>query len=85
MSLSTLEWAQQVGNESHDNFFGPFGDVLLEFSSVKWLLNEDYSFYSNLVGTLLLQNFALDNSYFMNFFVGQTTVEIEGIQKIGIK
>ena len=57
------------------------GDVLLEFSSVKWVLNEDYSFYSNLVGTILLQNFVLDNSYFINFFVEQTTVEIEGIQK----
>ena len=56
------------------------GDVLLEFSSVKWVLNEDYSFYSNLVDTLLLQNFALVNSYFINFFVGQTTVEIEGIR-----
>ena len=57
------------------------GDVLLEFSSVKWVLNEDHSLYSNLLGTLLLQNFVLDNSYFINFFVGQTTVEIEGIQK----
>ena len=56
------------------------GDVLLEFSSVKWVLNEDYSFYSNLMGTLLLQNFALVNSYFINFFVGPTTVEIEGIR-----
>ena len=56
------------------------GDVLLEFSSVKWVLKEDYSFYSNFVGTLLLQNFALVNSYFINFFVGQTTVEIEGIR-----
>ena len=57
------------------------GDVLLEFSTVKWVLNEDHSFYSNLVGTLLSQNFVLDNSYFIHFFVGQTTVEIEGIQK----
>ena len=56
------------------------GDVLLEFSTVKWVLNEDYSFYSNLVDTLLLQNFALVNSYFINFFIGQTTVEIEGIR-----
>ena len=67
------------------NFFCKFthckkGDVLLEFSSVKWVLNEDYSFYSNLVGTLLLQNFALVNSYFIEFFVGRTTVEIEGIR-----
>ena len=61
------------------------GDVLLEFSSVKWVLNEDHTLYCNLLGTLLLQNFVLDNSYFINFFVGQTTVEIEGIQKIGIK
>ena len=30
------------------------GDVLLEFSSVKWVLNEDHSLYSNLLGTLLL-------------------------------
>ena len=44
------------------------GDVLLEFSSVKWVLNEEYSFYSNLVGTLLSQNFVLDNSYFIHFF-----------------
>ena len=44
------------------------GDVLLEFSSVKWVLNEDNSFYSNLVGTLLSQNFVLDNSYFIHFF-----------------
>ena len=44
------------------------GDVLLEFSTVKWVLNEDYSFYSNLVGTLLSQNFVLDNSYFIHFF-----------------
>ena len=44
------------------------GDVLLEFSSVKWVLNEDHSFYSNLVGTLLSQNFVLDNSYLIHFF-----------------
>ena len=44
------------------------GDVLLEFSTVKWVLNEDHSFYSNLVGTLLSQNFVLDNSYFIHFF-----------------
>ena len=44
------------------------GDVLLEFSSVKWVLNEDHTLYSNLLGTLLLQNFVLDNSYFINFF-----------------
>ena len=56
------------------------GDVLLEFSSVKWVLNEDYLFNSNFVGTLLLQNFALVNSYFIHFFVGRTTVEIEGIR-----
>ena len=56
------------------------GDVLLEFSSVKWVLNEDHSLNSNLLGTLLLQNFVLDNSYFIDFFVGQTTVEIEGIR-----
>ena len=57
------------------------GDVLLEFSSVKWVLNKDHSLHSNLLGTLLLQNFVLDNSYFINFFVGLTIVEIEGIQK----
>ena len=48
--------------------FNNKGDVLLEFSSVKWVLNEDFSFYSNFVGTLLLQNFALVNSYFIHFF-----------------
>ena len=57
------------------------GDVLLEFSSVKWDLNEDHTLYCNVMGTLLLQNFVLDNSYFNEFFVAQTTVEIEGIQK----
>ena len=55
------------------NKYGQFtsllkGDVLLEFSSVKWVLNEDHSINSNLVGTLLSQNFVLDNSYFINFF-----------------
>ena len=44
------------------------GDVLLEFSSVKWVLNEDHTLYCNLVGTLLSQNFALDNSYFIYLF-----------------
>ena len=33
------------------------GDVLLEFSSVKWVLNEDYSFYSNLMGTFCIAKF----------------------------
>ena len=56
------------------------GDVLLEFSSVKWVLNEDHTLYWNVLGTLLLQNFVLVNCYFINFFVGQTTVEIEGIR-----
>ena len=46
------------------------GDVLLEFSSVKWVLNEDHTLYCNLLGTLLLQNFVLVNSYFIDFFVG---------------
>ena len=57
------------------------GDVLLEFSSVKWVLKEDHTFYCNVLGTLLLQNFVLVNSYFNEFFVAQTTVEIYGIQK----
>ena len=61
------------------------GDVLLEFSSVKWVLNEDHLLHRNLLGTLLLQNFVFDNSYFINFFVGLTSVEVVGIQKIGIK
>ena len=46
------------------------GDVLLEFSPVKWVLNEDHTLYCNLLGTLLLQNFVLVNSYFIDFFVG---------------
>ena len=29
------------------------GDVLLEFSSVKWDLNEDHTLYCNVLGTLL--------------------------------
>ena len=52
------------------------GDVLLEFSSVKWVLNEDHTLYCNVMGTLLLQNFVLVNSYFNEFFVAQTTVVI---------
>ena len=44
------------------------GHVLSKSPRVKWVLNEDYSFYSNLVGTLLSQNFVLDNSYFIHFF-----------------
>ena len=52
------------------------GDVLLEFSSVKWDLNEDDTLYCNALGTLLLQNFVLVNSYFNEFFVAQTTVVI---------
>ena len=52
----------------HEDILLNKGDVLLEFSLVKWVLNEDYSFNSNLVGTLFLQNFALVNSYFIHFF-----------------
>ena len=52
------------------------GDVLLEFSSVKWDLNEDRTLYCNVLGTLLLQNFVLVNTYFNEFFVAQTTVVI---------
>ena len=52
------------------------GDVLLEFSSVKWVLNEDHTLYWNVLGTLLLQNFVLVNSYFYEFFVEQTSVVI---------
>ena len=43
------------------------GDVLLEFSLVKWDLNEDHTLYCNVLGTLLLQNFVLVNSYFNEF------------------
>ena len=58
-------------------FFKKFkGDVLLEFSSVKWVLNEDHTLYWNVLGTLLLQNFVLVNSYFYEFFVEQTSVVI---------
>ena len=57
------------------------GDVLLEFSSVKWDLNEDHTLYCNVLGTLLLQNFVLVNSLLNKIFVAQTTVEIYGIQK----
>ena len=53
------------------------GDVLLEFSSVKWVLNDDHTLYCNILGTLLLQNFVLVNSYFNEFFVAQTTVYIK--------
>ena len=52
------------------------GDVLLEFSSVKWVLNEDHTLYCNVLGILLLQNFVLVNSYFYEFFVEQTSVVI---------
>ena len=70
--------------QQENSFLGKLhykGDVLLEFSSVKWVLNEDHTLYCNLLGTLLLQNFVLVNSYFIDFFVGWTTVEIEGMQK----
>ena len=56
------------------------GDVLLEFSLVKWDLNEDHTLYCNVLGTLLLQNFALVNSYFNEFFVGQAVFELIGIR-----
>ena len=56
------------------------GDVLLEFSLVKWVLNEDHTLYSNLMGPLLLQNFALVNSYFNEFFVAQAVFDIIGIR-----
>ena len=56
------------------------GDVLLEFSSVKWVLNEDHTLYCNLMGTLLLQNFALVNSYFNRFFVAQAVFDLIGIR-----
>ena len=59
---------QQNSSKCHISNSPKKGDVLLEFSTVKWVLNEDHSFYSNLVGTLLLQNFVLDNSYFIHFF-----------------
>ena len=56
------------------------GDVLLEFSSVKWVLNEDHTLYCNILGTLLLQNFVLVNSYFNEFFVAQAVFDIIGIR-----
>ena len=58
------------------------GDVLLEFSSVKWDLNEDHTLYCNVLGTLLLQNFVLVNSYFNEFFVAQAVFDIIGIRFI---
>ena len=73
----SMLWQNTLGRKK----FLKKGDVLLEISSVKWVLNEDHLRYSNLLGTLLLQNFVLDNSYFINFFVGLTSVEIEGIHK----
>ena len=56
------------------------GDVLLEFSSVKWVLNEDHTLYCNVMGTLLLQNFVLVNSYFNEFFVAQAVFDIISIR-----
>ena len=44
------------------------GDVLLEFSSVKWDLNEDHTLHCNVLGTLLLQNFALV-TFLLNIFL----------------
>ena len=44
------------------------------FPRVKWVLNEDHTLYWNVLGTLLLQNFVLVNSYFYEFFVEQTSV-----------
>ena len=71
---------QSVSNERSANFTFyrgiDKGDVLLEFSSVKWVLNEDHTLYWNVLGTLLLQNFVLVNSYFYEFFVEQTSVVI---------
>ena len=56
------------------------GDVLLEFSSVKWDLNEDHTLYCNVLGTLLLQNFALFTFLLNNFFVAQAVFDIIGIR-----
>ena len=57
-----IHWTEKIANK---------GDVLLEFSSVKWVLNEDNTLYCNLLGTLLLlYYFLLVNSYFIHFFVG---------------
>ena len=58
------------------------GDVLLEFSSVKWDLNEAHTLYCNVLGTLLLQNFVLVNSYFYEFFVEQAVFDIIGIRSM---
>ena len=56
------------------------GDVLLEFSSVKWDLNEDHTLYCNVLGTLLLQNFALVTFLLNHFFVVQAVFDIIGIR-----
>ena len=56
------------------------GDVLLEFSSVKWDLNEDHTLYCNVLGTLLLQNFALVTFLLNHFFVAQAVFDIIGIR-----
>ena len=71
MSLITI-----FGHKHMIKNFIKKGDVLLEFSSVKWVLNEDHTIYCNLLRTLFFQNFVLVYSYFIEFFVAQMTVEI---------
>ena len=56
------------------------GDVLLEFSSVKWDINEDHTLYCNVLGTLLLQNFALVTFLLNKFFVAQAVFELIDIR-----
>ena len=69
-----LRTNQQVGFTSNK------GDVLLEVSSVKWDLNEDHTLYCNVLGTLLLQNFALVTFLLNIFFVAQAVFDIIGIR-----
>ena len=40
-------------DKGNDRNFLEKGDILLEFSSVKWDLNEDHTLYCNVLGTLL--------------------------------
>ena len=56
------------------------GHVLLEFSSVKWVLNEDHSLYYNILGTLrsvakkvvnLNDHIATNLSLSLNIFVSK--------------
>ena len=64
----------------HCNMLVNKGHVLLEFSSVKWVLNEDHSLYYNILGTLrsvakkvvnLNDHIATNFSFSFNIFVSQ--------------